>query len=105
MHHPDEPGAPGHVGASDEGQYERVKAIQQGGRLDIEIGPVLNGFGCAQSLHSHLGSRYRYRLGVVGSSTSFERFPGVITSDYQRGSVYCICTSGHQTGYRGQCRD
>jgi hypothetical protein len=26
---------------------------------------------------------------------------GVITSDYQRGSVFCICTSAHQTGYRG----
>ena len=44
-----------------------------------------------------------YRLPFPGVVA--QRFPGVITSDYQRGSVYCICTSAHQTGYRGQCRD
>jgi hypothetical protein len=49
-----------------------------------------------QPLHSHFGSkyRYRYRLPITvsrGGSTSFERLPGVITSDYQRGSVFCIC--------------
>jgi hypothetical protein len=40
-----------------------------------------------------LGSRnrYRYRLPITvsrGGSTSFERFLGVITSEYQRGSVF-----------------
>jgi hypothetical protein len=40
MHHPGGPEAPGLLWASEGGQCERVKAKQQGGLLDIEIGSV-----------------------------------------------------------------
>jgi hypothetical protein len=73
-------------------------------------GSTRGGLRHTQPQHTQLGfkNRYRYRLTITlyrGGSTSFERFPGVITSDYQRGSAFCICICEHQTGYRGQCRD